>query len=62
MSANPQMTSEQLEIQISLACAQLAHATDSRTQRLLFRRIQQLHDQRSPEQVARMEKAAGLIR
>jgi len=49
-----------LETAISVACAELSLAIGEAEQREIFLRIQQLHAQRTPAQVARLEQYRGL--
>lgn len=46
-----------LEMSISAACAELSMAPSEDAQREVFARIQQLHRQRSAEQILRLEQA-----
>jgi hypothetical protein len=49
-----------LEMSISAACAELSMAPSEDSQREVFARIQELHRQRSAEQILRLEQARGL--
>lgn len=51
-----------LETAISVACAELSLAITDHEQRQVFARIQDLHAQRTPAQVERLERHRGLVR
>lgn len=51
-----------LETAISVTCLDLSMALDDHEQRALFARLQDLHLQRTPNQVRRMELAQGLAK
>lgn len=59
-SARQTLAEATLESAISVTCAELVLAISDAEQREIFARLQDLHRQRTPAQVMRLERARGL--